>query len=52
MNFGLREEINDKMKIQNEFDEIDMEYMVDIVFVSEINNQDLIENIEKEGVKI
>lgn len=42
----------DKFKIKNEFDEIDMEYMVDIVFISEVTNQELIDNIEKEGVKI
>ena len=42
----------DEVKIRNEFDEIDMEYMVDIVFIKEINNQELIQNIEREGVKI
>ncbi len=44
--------LEDEMKIKNEFDEIDMEYMLDIVFVNEITSIALIENIKKEGVKI
>lgn len=43
---------DDILKIRDEFDEIDMEYMIDIVFINEINNDDLIKNIEKEGVRI
>lgn len=42
----------EKMKIRNEFDAIDMEYTIDIVFVESLNNQELIENIRKEGVLI
>jgi len=40
------------MQIKNEFDAIDMEYMLDIVFMKKIENKDLIENIKKEGVLI
>lgn len=42
----------DETKIRNEFDLIDMEYSLDIVFISQITNKDLIKNIEKEGVLI
>lgn len=42
----------DETKIKIELDSIDMEYMVDIVFVNKITNKELIENIEKEGVEI
>lgn len=42
----------DETKIRNEFDKIDMEYMVDIVFIEQINNEELIQNIKNEGVKI
>ena len=42
----------DEMKIKINFDEIDMEYMLDIVFVNKITNIELIKNIKKEGVKI
>lgn len=44
--------LEDEMKIKNEFDEIDMEYMMDIIFVSQIANVNLLENIKKEGVII
>ena len=42
----------DEMKIKNEFDLIDMEYMVDIVFVSKISSKELLKSIEREGVTI
>lgn len=42
----------DERKIRNEFDKIDMEYILDIVFVNQLNNKDLIDNIQKEGVLI
>lgn len=42
----------DEIKIKNELDEIDMEYMLDILFVSEITNSELLENIKKEGMII
>lgn len=44
--------LEDEMKIKNEFDEIDMEYMMDIIFVSHITNVNLLDNIKKEGVII
>lgn len=40
------------MKIQIDFDSIDMEYMLDVVFVEDLTNRELIKNIEKEGVLI
>ena len=43
---------NEKYGIRNEFDEIDMEYTVDIVFLDEIKKEELIQNIMKEGVEI
>lgn len=42
----------DEQKIKNEFDEIDMEYMLDIIFASQITNNELLENIKKDGVLI
>ena len=42
----------EKYEIRNEFDLIDMEYMVDIVFIDEVKKEALIKNIEKEGVCI
>ena len=42
----------DELKIRNELDLIDMEYMLDIVFVSKITNEELLKNIQKEGVSI
>ena len=42
----------DETEIRNEFDLIDMEYLLDIVFINQLTNKELIENIEKEGVLI
>lgn len=42
----------DEMKIRNDFDAIDMEYMLDIVIMNKLNKEELIENIKKEGVVI
>ena len=42
----------DEAKIRNDFDKIDMEYILDIVFINQLTNKELIENIEKEGVLI
>lgn len=44
--------MEDEMKIRNDFDKIDMEYMVDIVIVDKIEKEELLENINKEGVLI
>lgn len=43
---------DEKIKIQIDFDSIDMEYMLDVVFVEDLTNRELIKNIEKEGVLI
>ena len=40
----------DKDMIRNEFDKIDTAYMIDILFIDEIVNEKLIENIIREGV--
>lgn len=42
----------DEMKIKNDLDEIDMEYMLDIVLVEQLKNENLRKNIEREGVLI
>lgn len=42
----------DFYKIQNDFDSIDMEYMLDIVFENKVENAELLENINKEGILI
>ncbi len=42
----------EKYAIRNEFDKIDMEYMLDIVFVEDITKNEFIENIRKEGLLI
>lgn len=42
----------DFYKIQNDFDSIDMEYMLDIVFENKVENAELLENIKKEGILI
>lgn len=42
----------DEAKIKSDFDKIDMEYILDIVFINQLINKELIENIQKEGVII
>lgn len=42
----------EKYAIKNEFDKIDMEYMLDLVFVEDVTKNELIENIRKEGILI
>lgn len=42
----------EEIRIRNEFDKIDMEYMIDIIFISKIEKEELLENINKEGVLI
>jgi len=44
--------IEDEAKIRIDLDGIDMEYMVDIVFVNKITNKELMANIEIEGVEV
>lgn len=41
----------DKMKILNDFDLLDIPYMVDIVFLNDLQKQELIASIIKEGIK-
>ena len=47
-------EITDKdiIAIKNDFDCIDMEYMIDLVFEMKTENKELTENIKKEGKEI
>ena len=40
---------SEKYDILNEFDKIDCEYKFDIVFIQNIENNDFLENIKKEG---
>jgi len=42
----------DIFNIKNDFDKVDMEYMMDIVFENKIENLQLLDNIKKEGVAI
>lgn len=42
----------DEYGIRNDFDKIDMEYMVDIVFVNSDTKEELLQSILKEGVDI
>lgn len=42
----------DFYKIQKDFDSIDMDYMLDIVFENKVENTELLENIKKEGILI
>ena len=39
------------MKILNDFDLLDVPYMIDIVFFNELQKQELITSINKEGIK-
>ena len=38
-------------KILNDFDLLDVPYMIDIVFFNELQKQELITSINKEGIK-
>ena len=40
----------DQIQIRNEFDALILPYMIDILFVSNLKNVELIKNIEREGV--
>ena len=40
-----------KFNIRNDFDLIDIPYMIDLVFEEEITKQELLKSIEEEGVK-
>ncbi len=41
----------DKMKILNDFDILNIPYMIDIVFFNDLQKQELITSINKEGIK-
>lgn len=41
----------DKMKILNDFDILNIPYMIDIVFYNDLQKQELITSINKEGIK-
>lgn len=45
-------EKNEQDKIRNDFDSLNIPYMIDLLFISELKNDELIENIRKEGVLI
>lgn len=44
--------LEDETSIRNDFDKIDMEYMLDIVIACKTEKEELLENINKEGVLI
>ena len=41
----------DKMKTLNDFDILNIPYMIDIVFFNDLQKQELITSINKEGIK-
>lgn len=41
-----------KYKIMDEFDKIDSEYKIDLVFIQDIKNEEFLNSIKKEGKKI
>lgn len=41
---------NDKINILNDFDLLDIPYMIDIVFINDLQKQELIASIAKEGI--
>lgn len=43
---------DDKYKIMNEFDLLDIIYKIDLVFITDNTKQELLEDIEKDGVEI
>ena len=43
---------NDKYKIMNEFDSLDIIYKIDLVFISEDTKKELISSINKDAKKI
>ncbi len=42
----------DEYKIRNEFDELDIIYQVDLVFVNEITKKELLDSIIRDGVDL
>lgn len=42
----------DEVGIKNEFDMIDMEYMVDLIFMKNVKNEEILRNIKNEGVEL
>ena len=45
-------EKQDEYKIRNEFDELDIIYQVDLVFVNEITKKELLDSIIRDGVDL
>lgn len=42
----------DKYRIENDFDLLDIPYTFDLVFIKENTNKDLLKSIKEEGVKL
>ena len=36
----------------NEFDELDIAYKIDLIFIQDIQNENFIKEIKKDGIKI
>ena len=53
LDIAIKGEMDDKKQyeILSSFDLLDIPYMIDIIFVNKINKKELIDSIEKEGVK-
>lgn len=47
--YGSIEE-KDKFNIMNDFDLLDIPYMVDVVFIQDISKQEFLKSIERDGV--
>lgn len=45
-------ENKEKFKIRNEFDLLNIPYMIDLIFIEDITKKELINSIEREGRKI
>lgn len=42
----------EKYKIMNEFDELDIAYKIDLIFIQDIQNKNFINEIKKDAIKI
>ena len=54
IDIAIKGKISDKteMKIRNEFDMLEIPYTIDLVFVEKLEKKELLESIEKEGIKL
>lgn len=50
--FDYEISVDEKYKIMNEFDKIDSQYKIDVVFTQNIKNKKFLNSIKKEGKEI